>query len=254
MSGSDSGFKDHFSDHSGGYAVYRPTYPPALFEWLGQIAPGRSLAWDCATGNGQAAIALAEHFEHVIASDASASQIAEAKGHARVRYRIEPAEHSSITPASVDLITVAQAYHWFDHAAFLSEAGRVLKAGGVLSIWTYKLTQIAPGIDKVVYELYENILGNYWPQERRFVENGYQDFHFPWDEIRAPDFSMEANWTLRALIGYLGTWSALRRYVSQERKNPLESIESRLSEAWGDPDQARRVSWPLIVKAYRKPG
>jgi len=246
-------FKDHFSGHAGDYAAHRPGYPPALFDWLAGKSPGRSLAWDCATGNGQAALALAEHFDQVVASDASAEQLAQAAPHPRVDYRAEPAEHSSLEPASADLITVAQAYHWFDHEAFHREAGRVLRDTGVLAVWAYPLARIDNRVDPLVFDLYERRLGSYWPPERRFIETGYADFEMPWPEIEAPTFEMTAQWTLDGLIGYLGTWSALRRYVAQEGDNPLQEVEKLLAEAWGDPGETKIVRWPLILRACRKP-
>ncbi len=59
-------FKDHFSGHAANYAKFRPNYPRQLFEYLVSIAPGRGRAWDCATGNGQAAVGLSAFFECVI--------------------------------------------------------------------------------------------------------------------------------------------------------------------------------------------
>lgn len=246
-------FKDHFSGHAGDYAAHRPGYPPALFDWLADQSPGRSLAWDCATGNGQAAVALAEHFERVVASDASTAQIAQAAPHPRVEYRIEPAEHSSLAPASVDLLTVAQAFHWFDHEAFHGEADRVLRPQGIVAVWAYPLARIDDRVDPLVFDLYERRLGEYWPPERRFIERGYSDFALPWPEVAAPSFEMTARWTLDALIGYLGTWSALRRCVAEDGHNPLKEMEKPLAEAWGDPGETKLVRWPLILKVCRKP-
>lgn len=254
MSKPDQRFKDHFSGHARDYAVYRPSYPVALYEWLSSITPDRSLAWDCATGNGQVATSLARYFDHVVATDASAEQVKEAKANPGISYRIEPAEKSSNSDSSVDLITVGQAYHWFNHSDFLLEADRVLRPGGVIAIWTYKLAEIESDIDDIIFELYEEILGEYWPPERQFIDREYQDFNLPWEELNTPQFSMDTTWTLTALLGYLNTWSGLRRYVKDKHVNPLDMVQGRLSEVWGDPDNGKMVRWPLIVKASRKPG
>lgn len=245
-------FKDHFSGHARSYAAYRPGYPSSLFEWLAGVSPATTLAWDCATGNGQAAHALAGYFDRVIATDASAEQVNNARSHSRVEYRVEPAENTSLANASVELVTVGQAYHWFGHDAFNREAGRVLKPRGVLAIWTYKLATITPAIDGIVYELYDDILGAYWPPERRYIDRDYRDFDLPWNEIQSPVFTMQADWNLAQMVCYLETWSALRRYAQQNGSNPLDSLAQRLAGAWGNPDRARKVTWPLILRASRK--
>lgn len=251
--GPAGGFKDHFSAHAAEYAAHRPKYPPALFDWLAGESPGRALAWDCATGNGQAAVALAEHFRRVVASDASAEQIARAAPHPKITYRVEPAERTGLQPASVDLTGVAQAYHWFDHEAFHREVERVIRPGGVLAVWAYPLARIDDEVDALVFQLYEHRLGPYWPPERRFIENGYADLTLPWPELAAPPFEMTARWSLDALVGYLGTWSALRRYVAREGNDPLKAMEKPLAEAWGDPGETKTARWPLILKVCRKP-
>ena len=189
----------------------------------------------------------------MVASDASPEQIAQAQAHPRIGYRVEQAENSGQQNDSLDLVTVGQAYHWFDHAGFSREAERVLKPGGVLAIWTYKLALIEPEIDRVVFELYEEILGDYWPPERRYVERDYADFKLTWPEIPAPGFYMDAVWTLAQMNGYLNTWSALQRYLKANDDNPLEMLAARLNEAWGDRRESKKVAWPLIVRAWRKP-
>ncbi|WP_127475388.1 class I SAM-dependent methyltransferase [Sulfurivermis fontis] len=245
------GFKDHFSGHAADYTRYRPGYPYALFAWLAQQAPGHERVWDCATGNGQAALGLAAHFDAVIATDASANQIAAATAHPRVRYAVAPAEASGIAAHSVDLITVGQALHWFDFPAFYAEAARVLKPGGVLAAWSYGLMQISPAVDAAVWRLYEPITGAYWPPERRYVEEQYHTLPFPLDEIAAPSFAMEAQWTLEQLLGYLGTWSAVQRYRKERGNDPLQLIADELAAAWGGADTVRRVVWPLSMRVGR---
>jgi SAM-dependent methyltransferase len=249
---SQAAFKDHFSAHADAYARYRPDYPPALFAWLAEIAPSRGRAWDCATGSGQAAVALAEHFAEVIASDASETQVRSAFPHPRVSYRVAPAERSGIEDASVDAITVAQAVHWFDIPAFYREAERVLKPGGVLAVWAYAVFASTPEIDRVVDHLYREIVGPYWPPDRGMIERGYEDVHLPFDPVDPPSFAMEKDWTLDDAIGYLGTWSATRGYLAARGHDPVALVRDELAAAWGGGTQ--RVWWPLFLKVARKAG
>jgi ubiquinone/menaquinone biosynthesis C-methylase UbiE len=239
------GFKDHFSRQAADYAKFRPRYPKELFRWLGSIAPGRELAWDCATGSGQAAVELAEVFGRVIATDASEKQIANAEPHPQVEYRIATAEQSGLEAASVDFVTVAQALHWFDLDRFYGEVRRVLKLGGVLAAWAYKLATISPAIDAVVNHYYSEIVGPYWPPERALVEK-FEELPFGFEQMAAPSFQMTAEWSVEHLLGYLRTWSATQRFMAAEKRDPLEGVEAELRQAWGE--ETRRMVWPLTVK------
>lgn len=243
-----SGFKDHFSTQASHYQRYRPGYPPALFEWLASQTPQHTLAWDCATGNGQAAQALANYFDKVIATDASAQQIAQCPIHPGVAYQVASAEQAPLADASVDLITVAQALHWFDQSVFYRQAWRVLEADGVLAVWSYNLLSIAPPIDAIVNHYYHDIVGPYWPPERQLVEQGYAPLPAPFSELHTPAFAMTSHWTLADLLGYLGTWSASVYYAKAKQRDPLSRIREALAQAWGDPEQRYTVHWPLQIR------
>jgi len=239
-------FKDHFSKQAADYAKFRPGYPQELFAYLGRIAPSRELAWDCGTGNGQAAVPLASVFDHVIATDASEEQISKAKPHERVDYRVAPAENSAIKSGTIDLIMVAQALHWFDLDRFYTEARRVLKPNGILAASAYNLLQIEPAIDEVVNRYYSEVVGPFWPPERELVEH-FADLPFPFHELDPPKFEMTAQWNLNHLVGYLETWSATQRFMAARGGDPLEQITDELRSVWGDPEEARKVVWPLIL-------
>jgi len=246
-------FKDHFSGHSAQYSEFRPGYPRDLFSWLASLCEERSRAWDCATGSGQAAISLIEYFDAVIATDASANQIADAIQVNGVSYKVAAAENSGITSDSIDLITVAQALHWFDIPAFQLEADRVLKAGGVLAVWTYGLIKPGPGLDETIAHFYSGIVGEYWPFERKMVESGYSQVQLPFAEISATQLEMTESWGIADLIGYLNTWSAVKAYEKDQGHNPINEVEADLLRQWGDADTKRAVKWPLLVRAWRKP-
>ena len=249
-----SHFPDHFSGHSHDYARFRPTYPAALFEWLAAQAPARDRAWDCGTGSGQAAVALAAQFTAVIATDASAEQVARAMPHARVQYAVAPAEAPGIDGASVDLVTAAQAFHWFDQERFFAAAATVLKPGGVLAIWMYRATSVSPDIDTIASDLEWRVLKEDWPGERRLVDTGYQSavIPAPFEEFRAPPFVLIAQWTRDQYVGYVGTWSAVHRHRARTGADPLEPLAAVLQALWPENEQ-REVRWDLALRVLRRP-
>jgi len=248
-----SDFKDLFSGQPDAYARFRPTYPAAAFAWLAEQTPGTKLAVDVGTGNGQAALGLAEHFERVIGFDPSEAQLQNVRAHPRVEYRQSRAEQLAVEDASSDALFVAQALHWFQHDAFFREVRRVLVPGGVLAVSCYELSEITPEIDAVVMELYRGYLGAFWEPERRMVETRYRTVDFPFPELTAPFFAMRAMWSVDDMIGYLGTWSPLKRFRNERGFDPLEAIVPKLRAAWGDTPQ-REVVWPFTVRAFRWDG
>lgn len=242
-------FHDHFSGVAARYADCRPHYPKALFDFLATLAPQSSTVWDCAAGNGQATVDLAERFDKIIGTDASQDQIAAATAHPKARYQVAAAERSGLADHSVGLVTVAQALHWFDFDRFYAEANRVLKAGGVLAVWAYGVNSVeGEAVNRITDDYYSNIVGPYWPPERRLVEEGYKTIPFPFIELTAPVFEMRMRWTLAQLLGYFGTWSATSRCIKATGKNPLEPLTAQLKPVWGDPDEARLITWPLSVR------
>lgn len=245
-------FKDHFSRLAARYLAYRPSYPASLFDYLAQCCPQRQRVWDCACGSGQATAALAERFENVIATDASQQQVAAAPPHVNVTYRVAPAERSGIDSSSLDLATVAQALHWFNLKAFYEEVQRVLKPSGVLAVWTYGVLHVeGAAIDALVQEFYYDIVGPYWPSERRLVEEGYRGLAFPFVELSPPSFNMEEQWKRDHLLGYMRTWSATARYVEDRQVDPVSALEQRLASLWPDAERPRAVTWPLALRVGR---
>lgn len=240
--------KDLFSTDSASYAQFRPKYPDALFNELASRTRERIAAWDCGTGNGQAAVALGMRFDRVYATDLSPAQIKSAEPHHNVVYGVGTAEQSGLRTHSVNLITVAQAYHWFDHAKFIQEAKRVGQPGALVAIWCYALMSISPEVDRVVNDIYERDLGEFWEPERRYVESGYRDLPFDFQPVKLPAFQMQESWSLGQLLGYLGTWSALKTYQAKRGGNPVMERKTELQIAWGS-ELKRTVTWPLSVRA-----
>jgi len=242
-------FQDHFSTQAATYARARPTYPAALFAGLARLAPGRTLAWDAGTGNGQAAVALAEHFDRVVATEPSAAQLAEAVAHPRVAYHRSAETAPMLADASADLVTVAQAAHWFDLQKFNAEVRRVLRPGGVVVLWTYGLCHVTPAIDALVHRFYSETVGPYWPPERRHCENGYSELAFPFAERPFPDVAMELEWAPGDFAAYLRSWSAVARFRRERGFDPVTALEAELTPLWGP--APRKISWPLSGRLGR---
>ncbi|MCG7391933.1 class I SAM-dependent methyltransferase [Microvirga sp. ACRRW] len=244
-------FKDHFSEKSGNYAAYRPTYPRELVDYLASVCRQTELALDVGCGTGQLSMLLAERFRHVIATDASAQQIHNAEPHERVEYRIAPAEKSGLADASVDMITVAQAAHWFDLDAFYAEVRRIGKPGAVLALITYGVIEADTDIHPLIQRFYKDVVGPYWPPERRHVEDGYRSFAFPFEEWTAPPLAIEVQWQASDLIGYADTWSAVRGLEKAQGRQPIEHFHRDLLALWGDPQLRRAIRFPLSLRIGR---
>ena len=240
-------FRDHFSGVAEAYATFRPNYPAELFAALAGAVRRRGTAWDCATGNGQAAVGLASHFERVIGIDGSAAQLAAAQPHPRVRYLCALAEAAPLAAGSVDLVAAAQALHWFDSGRFFAEARRVLAPGGIVAVWCYGLAEIDPSIDAEVHRFYTDTVGEDWPPERKLVETGYRTVTFPFQELALPPFAIVQQLTLSAFAGYVRTWSATQRYVAARGRDPVPDLVGALAPVWGNTTLA--VRWSLSVRA-----
>ncbi|WP_410222454.1 class I SAM-dependent methyltransferase [Pedobacter sp.] len=241
-------FKDNFSKQADIYRQYRPSYPEELFSYLQSLTPEHDLAWDCGTGNGQSAIGLAKYFEQVYASDPSENQINNATLHDRIIYKVERAEHNKLNNHSVDLITVAQAIHWFDFDKFYKEAKRVLKPKGIIAVWTYGLTSITDEIDKITQHFHDHVVGDFWMPENKLVEQEYKTIPFPFKERSTPPFTIKSTLNLDDLLGYFRSWSATQKYMEKCHKNPLEQLKKELLPLWGDENSKREVTRKLILR------
>lgn len=241
--------KDLFSTQAEDYAKYRPTYPPELFEFLAALAPGRDRALDCATGNGQAARALAAYFDRVDAIDLSETQIAAAASDPKVVYAVARAEATGYPDRSFDLVTVAQAYHWFDFPAFEAELRRIAKAGGILAVWGYLLSGCEdPEVDRLV-KSYREKVGAYWDPEHKMVEQGYATVPFSYQELPSPKFMSSVSWNRNELLGYLSTSSALQHYRKAEGLDPIAELRPELEKIWQE--DVKRFEFPIFLRVGR---
>lgn len=244
--------KDNFSAQAETYRKFRPRYPKELLELILSHCKARKLAWDCGTGNGQVAVELAKRFEKVFATDISEQQLQHAAHLPSIQYSLQRAEKTSFENNSFDLITVAQALHWFDQVAFDREVQRVLKPGGVLAVWGYNLLQIDPETDQSITAFYQNKIGSYWDAERSHIENEYSNLSFNLNEIKTNcTFEIQTEWTLGELKGYLNSWSSVRHFIKKNGQNPVEMLISELSEFWPD-EMVKKVYFPVFLRLFRK--
>lgn len=243
-------FKDHFSRQAEVYLKGRPTYPDELFEYLASISPSNELCWDCATGNGQAAISLAKHFKKIFATDGSEKQINNAMQLENIEYNIGAAEESGLQNNSIALITVATAAHWFNHDLFYKEAERVAKPNGVLAVWTYSEAKISADIDELMEWFMYGYLYDYWPDGRWYVRNKYQTLPFPFELIETPNFVCSMNWNKQQWLNYIMSWSAYNNYVAEQNTDPIEVLLPKLNRLWNE-DETKKIIWPLHLKCAR---
>lgn len=239
--------KDLFSQHASDYAQFRPVYPNKLYQFIFSHVKNFDCAWDAGTGNGQAAFALAKRFKKVFATDISATQLEQANKATNINYSVG-AEEINLPNSSVDLITVAQAIHWFDMEKFFGSASRVGKPDAVIAVWGYGLLRVNPEIDVLIDHFYTKIVGPYWDPERKLIDEHYQTIHFPFQEITTPSFSFSFRWPLAQVEGYLNTWSAVRKYIKINQTNPVDVLITQLRPYWQD---SQGITFPLFLRLGR---
>ncbi|GAB4129086.1 MAG: class I SAM-dependent methyltransferase [Raineya sp.] len=242
--------KDYFSEQSDSYAQFRPSYPEEFFTYLDQLLPTKNNAWDCGTGNGQVAIRLAKMFENVFATDISQAQINNAFQAKNIHYSLQTAEKTNFTEQIFDLIVAAQAVHWFDFERFYAEVRRTAKKNALLVLIGYGRVQILEPIDKIIDNFYFNVLGQYWDKERKYIDEHYQTIPFPFEELQTPTFTHTYTWSLEHLIGYLGTWSAVKKFRKQKGYNPLKQLRTQIEEIF-DTQKSFEVHFPILLRIGR---
>lgn len=239
--------KDNFSTQSDQYAKYRPVYPEAFFDYLNSIVTSKKSAWDCGTGNGQVARELAKTFDNVEGSDISSQQLENAFCADNIHYSVQSAENTDFAADQFDLITVAQAIHWFDFDKFYAEVRRTAKDNALLVVMGYGRVEVSETIDRLVTDFYTNVIGPYWDKERRYIDDLYQTIPFPFQEIETPIFANTQAWTLAHFVGYLNTWSAVKHYIKHNHCNPVDELQVQLQRYWSL-DEVKEVSFPLLLR------
>lgn len=242
--------KDNFSAQATDYSKFRPTYPQEMIDYILSFVSKKHAALDVATGNGQVAVLLSPHFDEVHATDISQKQLDNAEQRHNITYKLESAENTGFADSQFDLITVAQAIHWFDFGKFYNEVNRVLKPDGVIAVMGYGLFNSNPETDKIIRHFYENITGPFWDPERRYLDENYTTIPFPFDEMQSKVFNNALTWSFEQIIGYLETWSAVQHYKKANGKNPLNVIRDELKQSWEKNN--RQVTFPLLLRIGRK--
>ena len=244
---------DVFSDVASQYAASRPHYPESLFKTLAALAPATTAAWDCGTGNGQAALGLAAHFHKVYATDASEEQVARKAAHPRIEYRVAPAENSGLDGRSVDVVSVATALHWFDLQRFYHEVRRVVRPRGLIAVYGYNWFYLTPALDELTHRWLIEPLEEYWSPKVRILWDGYLTIDFPFEELTAPPLALHLWWDLEELFSYYLTWSATCEKVASEGNAFVAAARGALAAAWGAPAERRHVVMPLGLRFGRLP-
>lgn len=238
-----------FDDKSDLYAQARPQYPAELFAFMKTLIPNANTVWDCATGNGQAAAGLSKVFNHVYATDISDEQIANHLRLDNVAFSVSPAERTVFANNMFDLVNVAQALHWFDFDKFWPEVRRVLKPSGAFITYGYAWFSVTPEIDALVESEVKSVIAPFWAPNNTLIMDGYKDVTFPFEKLNVPDFGIQIDWNFDQMINFLHTWSATRRCMDAQGTAFFEQASALLKQAWGDPENVKTATSPLIVIA-----
>lgn len=242
--------KDNFSTQAKAYAQFRPYYPEDMIAYIVALVNNKHSALDVATGNGQVAVALSGYFKQVHATDISPQQLENATAAPNITYSNKRAEHTNFNNSQFNLITVAQAIHWFNFDAFYKEVYRILQPDGIFSVMGYGLFSTNKHTDVIIDKFYTSIIGPYWDAERKYLDDNYTTIPFPFNELEVPKFTNTFTWTFEQLTGYLETWSATQHYIKKNGNNPVDIVREELQESWEKGDKT--VTFPLLLRIGKK--
>jgi len=242
---------DRFSTQASQYARYRIDYPAELYDWLLPQVESRERAWDCATGNGQVAVVLANSFVRVDATDLSENQLAQAALRPNVHYQVARAEHTPFPAQRFDLITVAQAVHWFDHDAYHAEVRRVARPGAVLAEWGYNFCRTdSAALNAALDHFHDVTSAPYWDANRQHISSEYARIAFPFADVQHTRFAEKRQWTVADMLGYLRTWSATANYARQHAGADMVAlVADELTHLWGEGE--REITFPVFARTGR---
>ncbi|XP_010036343.2 putative methyltransferase DDB_G0268948 [Eucalyptus grandis] len=248
------------------YVAARPSYPPQLFRFIASKTPARDLAWDAGTGSGQAAQSLAEIYGNVVATDTSPKQLEFAPRLPNVRYELTSPVMSMAeldrkvsAASSVDLVTVAQALHWFDLPTFYRQVKHVLKKPhGVIAAWCYTIPEVDGPVNSVFRRFYSVDSNPYWDPARKLVDSEYRGIDFPFEPVEGMEdtgpvrFVTERTMGVEDFLTYIRSWSGYQ--TAKEKGVELLSGDTveRFRRAWADDGEDKKVvKFPVFLKIGR---
>lgn len=224
-------------------------YPKELFIFIASLVESHENAWDCATGNGQAAIGLAGYFSRVEATDISEEQISNAFSAENINYSVQPGESTTFDDNQFDIVNVAQALHWFDFTKYWDEVARVLKPNGAFVAFSYAWPQINEEVDQALEKYIRMIIEPYWAPNNKLAWETYRSLELPFNPVAAPKINLENHWNLNQFLDYIHTWSATRRCMGDIGHDFFEVARREFETLWGDPKQEKVVKNPLTIIA-----
>jgi len=240
-------------DKGKNYALYRPDYPQHLynlvFDYTKKSRSEFERALDIGCGTGQVTSKLCTTFKNVVGTDISEKQLEAAYKADNIEYIICPAEEIKQPSNSVDLITVAQALHWFKLDQFYKEVKRVLKPNGVLAVWVYGLVEVEnKTANEVIKKLHWETVGDYWDFDRKWLCDLYPNYNMPLKDFEKHFLSINKSMTLADFVHYVDTWSALKVYREKnpDSEDPLIQFEKDLLIAYNStPDKVLDLNFPV---------
>ncbi|KAL5994666.1 hypothetical protein ACLOJK_024719 [Asimina triloba] len=255
---------DLFNRQAKQYAEGRPSYPLELFQFIASKTPEHELAWDVGTGNGQAAVSLAGFYKNVVGTDTSAEQLSFAEKLPNVRYQqttpaltVDELKAKVGPHQTVDLVTVAQAFHWFDRPTFYQHVKWLSKRpNGVLAVWCYTLPRINDSIDAIIDRVYAE-LEPFWAAPRKMVDDEYRSFEFPFEPVEGTEhtgpfeFEAKQSMDLDAYLTYIQSWSAYQIARQKGIEHLTEEVVEDFKRAWGGEDEKHSIKvakFPVFLR------
>ena len=249
--------------HASIYRKFRPTYPQKILDLISDYVKTHAcgsfdLAVDVACGSGQSTFYLQDTFKQCIGVDISKAQVEQARTAASEKEVINvsfvegSADKLPMKDASVDVVSLAQAWHWLEPEGFYKECKRVLKPRGCVAVYGYGQGHLMnKRSDTLLQQFYSGTLGGYWHDRRTHIDNQYRGVVLPFKNTKRHNFNMTKHMSLDSYFGYVSSWSAYCNYCENNPGNSvLEELKEEIkniltSEDVGNTDI--QVSFPVFL-------
>ncbi len=238
------------------YSMYRPVYPETLIEYITELCVTKDKAWDCCTGTGIVANMLSARFNKIIATDISSSQIAHAILKNNIEYKVENIYDANIPKNSVDLIAVAQAFHWLDQLKFYNKVREVMKPCGTLAIWCHspypdEIADVTKKYLSLVIESLPKDEMTVYMKNLAYIESGYAKIDMPFEIRNYKLFEMIQQWDMYRYVGYLESISASNIYKEKYGHSAVVNIIDDLRKIWGNESKKMTLNWKIHLHTFR---